>query len=421
MPKHQKRPLALIDSADGPVLEIYDEIGNWGVTAQAVAQQLAGVDGDLTVRCSSPGGDAFEGVAIMNLLRAHPGRVTGVVEGYAASAASVLMVGGCDHLIMRPSAELMVHNAWAWVDGGADDFRELADSLDRMNDKMATIYAEKSGGSPESFREAMARETWYTADEAVAAGLADEVRDGREVPAAPELMSARLRAAFKYRGRADAPAPDTRGENMDLQAFARRLGCADDADEATILAALDEALAEQVAEGEPVEEAPAKEEDEGQSEPVADSAPESEETPEHEPESESVVEGEAPADDEAPADHEQEPVESEEESEPLVVTIDAKDLEALRRQAAYGIAAKARDDHAALEASVDQAIKENRISAGSRERWIKAMEADPEGTREKLGRIPKDLIPRAEVGHNSASVDHTVKPQAAPGFGAVSV
>lgn len=400
-------PLALIDSADGPVLEIYDEIGGWGVTAQAVAQELAGVEGDLTVRCSSPGGDAFEGVAIMNLLRAHPGRVTGVVEGYAASAASVLMVGGCDHLILRPSAEIMIHNAWAWVDGGADEFRELADSLDRMNDKMAAIYAEKSGGDPASFREAMARETWYTAEEAVAAGLADEVRDGREVPAAPELVSARLRASFKYRGRADAPAPDTGGDNMYLKAFAQRLGCADDADEATILAALDEALAEQAADDVPAEEVPAKEEE--PSEPVVDTDEEPQPEPEPEPESDS---GEVEPEDEAP---------QEEESEALVVTIDKKDFELLREQAAYGIAAKARDEHAKLEAQVDAAIKENRISAGARDRWIKAMEADPDGTRERLARIPKDLIPRAEVGHNAASADHTVKTTSAPGFGAVNV
>ncbi|WP_192796261.1 MULTISPECIES: head maturation protease, ClpP-related [Corynebacterium] len=386
------KPFALRSTDDGAVLEIYGEIGGWGVTAQDVAAALSDVEGDLLVRCSSPGGDAFEGVAVMNLLRAFEGTVTGVIEGYAASAASIVMTGGCDHLIMRPSAELMIHNAWTWGDGDSSDLRRVADDLDRMNAKMAEIYAERSGGDPVSFLEAMARETWYTADEAVAAGLADEVRDGRDAPV-PVQSAARVRASFKYRGRAEAPAP-VLGADMNLKMFAQRLGCAEDADEATVLAALDEALAEQAAAEEPAE------------------VPE--ETPEETP-----VESEKKKEEASEESEESEEGESESD---LVVTIDAAALEELREQAAYGAAARARDEQAGREEVIDAAIRDNRISVSARARWLAAMEADPEGTREKLSRIPKDLIPRAELGHNSAQGDATITKKIAPrNFGAVNV
>ncbi|WP_301354952.1 head maturation protease, ClpP-related [Corynebacterium ciconiae] len=385
------------------MLELYGEIGAWGVTVKDVAAELAAVDGDLLVRCSSPGGDAFEGVALMNLLRAQNGRVTGVVEGYAASAASIVMVGGCDHLIMRPSAELMIHNAWTFGDGGSDDLRRIADDLDRMNNKMAAIYADRAGGDADSFLEAMSRETWYTAEEAVAAGLADEIRDGRESPVSSQ-PAARVRAAFKYRGRADAPAP-VLGAEMNLKMFAQRLGCAEDADEATVLAALDEALAEQAVET-PVPEDDSEEFAEGgHSEESAEAEHEQEGTSDDEP----AEEGES-----------EQCLESEETSD-LVVTIDAAALEELREQAAYGAAARARDEQAGREEVIDAAIRDNRISVTARSRWMAAMEADPEGTREKLSRIPKDLIPRAELGHSSAQGDVTVKKITAPGFGAVHV
>lgn len=401
---------ALRGTVDGQVLEIYGEIGGWGVTAQDVARELAEATGDVSVRCSSPGGDVFEGVAIMNLLRAHEGRVTGVVEGYAASAASLVMVGGCDHLIMRPSAELMVHNAWTVVDGDAGELRRISDDLERMNVKMAEIYAAKTGSGVEMFRAAMERETWYSAEEALAVGLADEIRDGRQVNAASLAMSARLKAAFRYRGRAHAPSPEI-GDNMSFQAIAQRLGCAENADEATILAALDEALAERAGEAgaEVVEES-------GEVEATGEQVNESSQVEaDLEIEATGADGGENDAED--PAD---DAPTAEAAEDPLVVTIDAAALEELREKADYGERARIRDEQAQREEVVDQAIADNRISSAARGRWLAAMSADPEGTIDKLQRIPRDLIPRAEIGHSSADGDRTIK-TAPRGFGAVHV
>ena len=186
---------------------------------------------------------------------------------------------------------------------------------------------------------------------------------------------------------------------MDLKSFAQRLGCAEDADEATVLAALDEALAEQAAAEEPAEE----------------EAEEPKEVPEEKPAEETVEE-------QAESEKEEAAEETEEGESDLVVTIDAAALEELREQAAYGAAARARDEQASREEVIDAAIRDNRISVSARARWLAAMEADPEGTREKLSRIPKDLIPRAELGHNSAQGDATITKKIAPAnFGAVNV
>ena len=153
---------------------MYGGVG-WEITAQDVLANLNDVDGDVTVRVNSAGGDAFEGVAIMNALRSHTGQVTVIVEGLAASAASVIAVGGADRLIMRPGSELMIHDAWSFADGNAADLEKLAADLERTSQSMAEIYAAKAGTAPDVMRQMMRDETWFSAQEAVDAGLADSV------------------------------------------------------------------------------------------------------------------------------------------------------------------------------------------------------------------------------------------------------
>lgn len=234
---------------------IFGEIG-WEVTASTVDEQLRAIDADeLMVRINSPGGDAYEGVAVMNALRHHPAHVTGVVEGLAASAASVIAVGGCDRLVMRPGAELMVHNALIFTQGNAAELTKTAGDLARVSATIAEVYAEKAGTSPDVWAEAMDAETWFSAQEAVDAGLADAVEDAREGKKA--LAGTFNLANFRHAGRADAPAPQisaaTRasGKEMNMtfvNEVARKLGVTSAASEATVLAALDQVLAEQVAE-----------------------------------------------------------------------------------------------------------------------------------------------------------------------------
>lgn len=194
----------------GPAeLLIYDIIDSWaGVSAEALARDVKALEDDreLVVRINSPGGSAYDGVAILNSLRAHPGKVTVVVDGIAASAASLIAMAG-DEVVMNRNSEMMIHNGHAIVRGGAEDMRKMAERLDSVNANIASIYAEKAGGTAEEWLATMAEETWYSAEEAVKAGLADRVNkadaDANKVKAHFDLTIFN----FNHAGRANAPAP----------------------------------------------------------------------------------------------------------------------------------------------------------------------------------------------------------------------
>jgi len=185
---------------------IYGDIG-WDNTAKDVSGQLKGFDGEpVTVRINSGGGDVFEGVAILNALRGYAGEVTTVVESIAASAASFIAVGAGGKVVARPNAELMAHKAWTMLAGNADDVEKIKADLARQDIKIAGIYAEKAGGELDDWLSVMAAETWYTAQEALDAGLIDEVQDAKQ-PVEASIGGRRVLAQFKYSNRAAAPPP----------------------------------------------------------------------------------------------------------------------------------------------------------------------------------------------------------------------
>ncbi len=196
------------DMGTSVTLRIYDPIdswgGDWGVSAKEFAAALSAVPkgtAEIRLHINSPGGEVFEAVAILNQLRAHPARVVAVVDGLAASAASFLAVGA-DETVMGQNTQLMIHDAWGLCVGNASDMRDVADLLDRLSDNIADVYAAKAGGSTGDWRTAMLAESWYSADEAVAAGLADSVAgEAIAVNAAFDL------AGFRYAGRDEAPGP----------------------------------------------------------------------------------------------------------------------------------------------------------------------------------------------------------------------
>lgn len=195
------------------VLRLYDPIdswgGDWGVSAKEFATILYTLDDDVTeirLHLNSPGGEVFEGIAILNLLRQHRARVVAVVDGLAASAASFIACG-VDELVMGRNTQLMIHDAWGLCVGNAADMRELAGRLDHLSDNIASVYADKAGGTVEDWRNAMLAETWYSAEEAVAAGLADAVDTGG-TPAEKDTKANDFDlSAFRYQGRDQAPPP----------------------------------------------------------------------------------------------------------------------------------------------------------------------------------------------------------------------
>jgi len=191
-------------------LHLYGAIGGfWGeIDARDVVPAIRALDVDeLHVYVNSPGGDVYDGVAIRNALRQHSARVVVHVDGLAASAASFIAVAG-DEVVMGQHSELMIHDAWMLTIGNADMLREDADDLDRLSDNIAAMYAEKAGGTAAEWRAVMKAEAWYSADEAVAAGLADRVDDVADRDADEAAAAAKFDLSmFNYAGRAAAPAP----------------------------------------------------------------------------------------------------------------------------------------------------------------------------------------------------------------------
>lgn len=165
---------------------VYDFIGEWGVSAQDFVNDLRGVKAQaLDVHINSEGGEVFDGLAIYEAIRQHKAGVTVYVDGLAASAASFIAMAG-DTVIMAARARMMIHDAHGLCIGNSRDMRELAGLLDDLSDNIADIYAERAGGSRQQWRDAMRGNeassdgTWYDAQAAVDAGLADEIAEATE-------------------------------------------------------------------------------------------------------------------------------------------------------------------------------------------------------------------------------------------------
>jgi len=197
-------------------LMLYGEIGAWGISANQFARDLKAL-GDVSqinLHVHSPGGDVFEGMAMYNLLRNHPARVEGTVDGLAASMGSVILMAS--NVIRIPeNAMIMVHKPWGIQGGDADEMRRYADLLDKVEDSLVAAYTNKTGKTADEVKELLSAETWMTGAEAVELGFADELVGALDAFAA--LNSQRMQEytnmptaaqpMFAPRGQTQPPAP----------------------------------------------------------------------------------------------------------------------------------------------------------------------------------------------------------------------
>ena len=173
--------------AEGNTIYLYDMIvaseieADWfgGVTPKQIADQLKDINGDVQLRINSPGGDVFAAVAMSQMLREYSGKVVAHVDGYAASAASIVACAA-DECVMAKGSMMMIHKAWTMGIGNADDLRSTSDLLDKIDVQIAQGYADKSGKNVAGFIDAMSAETWFSDQEAVEAGLADKIAEASE-------------------------------------------------------------------------------------------------------------------------------------------------------------------------------------------------------------------------------------------------
>ncbi len=203
-------PVAADETTGDNTITIFDVIGEdgmGGVSLRRIAAALRRIGPNaVTVQINSPGGDMFEGIAIYNLLRAHPASVTVEVLGLAASAASVIAMAG-DDIHMARGSFLMLHNAWGVVIGNRHDMAEAAALFESFDAALTGIYAARSGRPEADIAALLDAETFLGAEEAITAGMADGIAEGNDsrprAEAGPRTM-AQIRPDIQARRRIDA-------------------------------------------------------------------------------------------------------------------------------------------------------------------------------------------------------------------------
>ncbi|WP_063221197.1 head maturation protease, ClpP-related [Bacillus cereus] len=164
-------------------LTVYGSIGGWFSenNAEAVRRKIQDVKAEkIHVHINSGGGSAFDGVAICNQLKQHNAEIIVHIDGWAASAASVIAMAG-DKIIMPSNTMMMIHQASTFEYGNADLFEKTARDLRKIDSALAASYKKRFVGTDEELKQLLKDETWLTAEEAVALGLADEIADEIEI------------------------------------------------------------------------------------------------------------------------------------------------------------------------------------------------------------------------------------------------
>ena len=369
-------------------LLMYGEIG-WEVRAAEFVPAIDAVtDSHIDLHISSPGGDVFEALTIMNALKEHPSTKTVYIDGLAASAASFIAVGIGGEVIMRPGAEMMIHNAQGGAWGDMNDMHAIIERLESASATIADIYAAKTGTDAKQWRAAMDAETWFSADEALAAGLVDRVEAAGEGVDNRKLagVSNTVRGG-RYRRREDAPAPqpalmNRRGAREEKpMSFIDKLKAALGADPNTsqddLITLVNVAVA-------------------GFNPEVAVKDNQTEE----------AVTAETASDDEenqeqvAVKDNQSEETVTDESTDAFgdVVTIDRYVYEDLIKRAATGDASVERDHRMEVAAMVDSAIKAGKVLAARRDALITQGLEDTTALKNHLDKLAPGTIPVSEKG-----------------------
>ena len=191
------KPQALISNGDETTIYIYDAIvsddisAEWwgGVSAQSLVPQIRAIKGGtINIHINSPGGDVFAAQAICQAIRDTSAKVIAHIDGYAASAATVIATAA-DEIRISEGGMYMVHCGWTVAIGNSIEMRSTADLLDKVDSTICAQYARKTGMSPEDVLAIMQAETWYTAEEAIAAGFIDSISESPKVKANWDLSA----------------------------------------------------------------------------------------------------------------------------------------------------------------------------------------------------------------------------------------
>ena len=184
-----KKPAPVIlrnAQSETPSLWFYDEFGpdDFGmISAKLVRQTLnnLGPQKKLDIHFNTPGGDIFEASPIYNLIKNCGAKVTGYVDGVVASCGSWVVLA-CDRVVIAENALIMIHDPESFQYGNATQLRKLGDTLDQFKSAIMSCYSARSNKmTPDQFSAAMSAETWFTAQESVDAGLAEQIDPNKRV------------------------------------------------------------------------------------------------------------------------------------------------------------------------------------------------------------------------------------------------
>lgn len=144
----RNRPTPKTQASEGEdTLYLYDVIVSddcWGgISAEKFVKELSALDvPTIHLRINSPGGEVFAARAIEAAIRNHPARIVAHVDGYAASAASFVAVA-CDEVEIAPGGFFMIHKAWTFTAGNADDLLHTAEMLEKLDASLVDTYAKR--------------------------------------------------------------------------------------------------------------------------------------------------------------------------------------------------------------------------------------------------------------------------------------
>lgn len=206
---------ALAKAENEATLNIYGDITSikWfenDVSADSLVKQLDELTDveKINVYINSYGGEVAEGLAIYNALRRHKAKIVTHCEGFACSIASVIFMAG-DERIMSDSSLLMIHNAWTYASGNAEELRKQADDLEKITSASVTAYKAHSNLSEEEIKALMNAESWILPSEALEYGFATAIIE-TETAAASQNAKMRLLDIVKaYRAKAEKSADET--------------------------------------------------------------------------------------------------------------------------------------------------------------------------------------------------------------------
>nr|DAT79675.1 MAG TPA: Putative ATP dependent Clp protease [Caudoviricetes sp.] len=185
-----RTPLNQIQEAETIDVDIYGVVMNgadyWGedTGVSNVLSQLQGLDPsqNIVLHVNSVGGEVSAGVTIYNRLRALQNKKSIIIEGLAASIASIISMAG-DEIHMALGSEMMIHNPSSYAFGEADDFEKAAESLRKTKENLIDIYEARTGLTREEIATMMDEETWLTAREALEKGFCTSVDESLQMVA----------------------------------------------------------------------------------------------------------------------------------------------------------------------------------------------------------------------------------------------